>query len=302
MKKTNKITNLKRLNFKNKGIVLSYLTKVFFKIEPSENEKNVYIYYNLLIGTNGYFLSETDLEFISDIKEGIEKRIKTRKKPKSSDIDVFKMILVSKEYLPVVETYKKHFKHNPKREMNIIDAGSNIGLTSLFFLDHFKNANIVCIEPENNNFKVLEYNLQNCAENKIMKIKGGIWNADTFIKIVNDFRDKLDWSFRVEEMSYKIGIQAYTINTIINKVNFSHIDILKIDIEGSEKQIFDSEISDLSFLKITKCLAIEIHDFFDCRKQIYDVLDAYNFSYFNKGELTIAINNNLKKTNYTILE
>jgi FkbM family methyltransferase len=302
MVKTNKITNLKRLNFKNKCIVLSYLTKVFFRIGPSENEKNVYIYYNLLINTNGFFLSETNLEFISEIKEGFEKRIKTRKKPKSSDIDVFKMILVSKEYIPVVETYKKHFKYNSEREMNIIDAGSNIGLTSLFFLDHFKNANIVCIEPENNNFKILEYNLQNCPENKILKINGGIWKTDTFIKIVNDFKDKLDWSFRVEETKDKNGIQAYTINTIIIKVGFLQIDILKIDIEGSEKQIFDPLISDLSFLKVTKCLAIEIHDLFDCRKQIYDVLDFYNFSYFNKGELTIAINNNLKETNFIISE
>lgn len=295
MAKTNKITNLKRLNFKNICIVISYLAKTIFKIEPSENEKNVYIYYNLLIGTNGYFLSETDLEFISVIKEGYEKRIKTRKKPKSSDIDVFKMILVSKEYFPVIETYKKYFKFNPKREMNIIDAGSNIGLTSLFFLDHFNNANIVCIEPENNNFNVLEYNLQNCAENKITKIKGGIWKTDTFIKIVNDFKDKLDWSFRVEETNDKNGIQAYTINTIIINAGFLQIDILKIDIEGSEKQIFDPLNSDLSFLKVTKCLAIEIHDLFDCRKQISNVLDTYDFSYFNQGELTIAVNNNLKE-------
>ena len=68
---------------------------------------------------------------------------------------------------------------------------------------------------------------------------------------------------------------------------------MNIDIEGSEKQIFDKNNSDLEFLKITKCIAIEIHDFFDCRKQIYDILDCYGFTYFNEGELTIAVNSNL---------
>jgi hypothetical protein len=67
-----------------------------------------------------------------------------------------------------------------------------------------------------------------------------------------------------------------------------------MDIEGSEKQVFTSPSSNLDFLKITKCIALEIHDEFDCRSDIYKVLNDFDFKLFNQGELTIGINQNLK--------
>ncbi|WP_310557741.1 FkbM family methyltransferase [Flavobacterium sp.] len=293
MAKTNKISNLRRLNNKNKFIVVLYLIKRILRIEPTKNEENVYVYYNILINSNGNYLSETKSEFVSEINDNFYKCIKTRKKPKSSDLDAFNMIYSKKEYLPIVKVYFENFKIVNETSLNIIDAGSNIGLTSLFFIDYFKKATIVCIEPELENFKILEYNLKNCNDNKVFKINGAVWSTDCNIKIINDFKDKLDWSFRVEETEEDNSIKAFSINTIINTIGFDSIDILKIDVEGSEKQIFDKNSSNLDFLKITKCIAIEIHDFFDCRKQIYDVLDFYGFTYFNEGELTIAYNTNL---------
>lgn len=293
MARTNKISNLKRLNTKNKCIVLLYLIKRILRIQPTKNEENVYVYYNVLINSNGYSFSENKDEFVSELKDDYYKRIKTRKKPKSSDLDAFNMVYSKKEYLPVVKEYLKNFKSEIEKPIHIIDAGSNIGLTALFFIDYFKKVEIVCVEPELENFKILEYNLKNCNDNTIHKINGAIWNTDCHIKIVNDFKDKLNWSFRVEQTIDSNGIKAFSINSIIKNIGFETIDILKIDVEGSEKQIFDKNNSNLEFLKITKCIALEIHDFFDCRKQIYDVLDFYGFSYFNEGELTIAVNSNL---------
>ena len=294
MGKTNKISNLKRLNLKNKCIVIRYLLKTILRIKPSENENNAYIYYNILINSDGYFVEETKNEFITEIKSIFIKRIKTRKKPKSSDLDVFKMIYVAKEYLPAIIAYEENFNQRKDYLLNIIDAGSNIGLTTLFFLDYFKKANIVCVEPEKENFKILEYNLNNNNENNIVKINGAVWSSNTKIKIINDFKDKKDWSFRVEETDDLNGIKAFSINKIIKDNNFRYLDILKIDIEGAEKEVFNPEISDLSFLRITRCIVMEIHDYFDCRKNIYSILDEYGFSYFNKGELTICINRNLQ--------
>jgi FkbM family methyltransferase len=293
MVKTNKISNLKRLNFKNKCIVLLYLIKAFLRIKPEENELSVYIYYNNLINSNGYFLQETENAFISEFKNNFYKCIKTRKKPNSSDLDVFKMIYVSKEYLPAINTYEKNFSNGKDYLLNIIDCGSNIGLTTLFFLDYFKNANIVIVEPENENFKVLEFNLANNNNNNIVKINAAIWSSNTYIKIVNDFKDQLDWSFRVEETKDLNDIKAFSINHLIKECNIEYLDILKIDIEGSEKEIFNTKTSDLSFLRITKCIVMEIHDQFNCRIDIYNVLDDYGFTYFNEGELTICINSNL---------
>ena len=290
MAKTNKFSNLKRLDLKNKLNVISYLFKKTLKIKTSEKENNVYKYYNFLINSNGYLLNETKDVIISEFKNRSIKIIKLRKRP-SSDFDVFQQIFGWFEYQKVVDDYKKNFIIDINHKLNIIDAGSNIGLTSLFFNDNFHEPNIVCIEPEEENFKVLEFNLS--KHKNIYKIKGGLWNSNTYIKVVRDFRDKNDWSFRVEETNDSRAIKAYSINQLVKDYNFEFIDILKIDIEGSEKQIFTTENVDLSFLTITKCIALEIHDEFKCREEINMILINFGFIFFKYGELTIGVNQNL---------
>jgi FkbM family methyltransferase len=291
MIKMNKFTSFKRLNSSNVRIVVIYLIKIILQIKPTREERDIYILYDVLIAVDGSVVEETKNSFILDFKTFFTKRVKIRKRP-SSDMDVFRQINVFKEYLPVVKTYQEHFFNDKEYVLNIIDAGSNIGLTSLFFLDFFKNAKIICIEPDSENFKTLAFNLNN--NYSIIKINGAIWSSNTKIKVVNDFRDKLDWSCRVEETVETSGIQAYSINHLIEANKMQLIDILKIDIEGSEKEIFNLKTSNLDFLKITKCLAIEIHDEFNCRVAIYTILNNYGFSYFEEGELTICINEFLK--------
>ncbi|MBA4277209.1 FkbM family methyltransferase [Flavobacterium sp.] len=289
----NKFINFKRLDLKNTIIVFCYFIKKTFNIRPNLKERSVYNYYNYLIDLNGTLIEETQNYYVTDFKNTINKRIKIRKKP-SSDFQVFIQVFSIQEYLPVVNAYYNNFKNKENRSLNIIDAGSNIGLTSLFFLDHFQNAAIICIEPEPENFKILEFNLDNVKNSKAIIINGAIWSSNCKIKILNDFRDQLNWSFRVEETDQADAITAYSINQLIADNNFEIVDILKIDIEGSEKQIFTHPSSNLDFLKITKCIAIEIHDEFDCREAINRVLIEYGFVLFNEGELTIGINQKLK--------
>lgn len=292
MIKTNKISNLNRLNLRNKWIVFFYLIKRLLKIKQNQKEQKVYVFYNFLINSKGYLIEETQNAYVVNFKNNFFKRIKLRKRP-SSDIDVFQQIYREQEYLHVVNAYNDNFSQKKDSCLNIIDAGANIGLTTLFFLKIFDRANIVCVEPEIKNFKILEFNLDNNSNCKIVKVYGAVWSSNSQIEIVNDFRDKSDWSFRVEETNNNNAISAYSINQLVKENGFKYIDILKMDVEGSEKQIFTSELSNLDFLKITKCIAIEIHDEFNCRQDIYNVLSNYGFTYFNHGELTIGINQKL---------
>lgn len=148
------------------------------------------------------------------------------------------------------------------------------------------------MEPDSSNFEQLNYNV---SKNNINSscLNAGIWSKSGKLNLVKDFRDKNDRSIRVED-SETGTIRAISMMDLIKKYHVKNIDILKIDIEGAEKEIFDKEKSDLSFLNITKCLAIEIHDEFDCRKDIEDVLYEYNFELLKSGELTIGINTLLR--------
>jgi len=284
-----KITNLFRLNFSNKILVLKYLLKRILHLKTSETEKQINEFYFHLIHFNGFLKQENDKDFVSYYPD-FNETIKLRKRP-SSDLNVFAQIYLYKEYQPLVETFQKNFPNEQK--LNILDAGSNIGLTSVFLNHYFPNSNFITIEPDDSNFENVSYNLEANGIKKAIQIKGGLWSKNTNLKIVNDFRDQNDWSFRVEETSEETDLKAFSINYLLDKYNFNYIDILKMDIEGSEKEVLVSANTDTSYLSKTKCVAIEIHDEFNCRQDIYNLLENYNFEFFNSGELTIGINLNL---------
>ena len=287
------INNLRRLNFINILRFLMYKLKKKFKVEPTKAEKHLSAYYTYLVKYDGFLIKETNTYYITNFKSKFCSSLKLRKSP-SSDFNVFYQIIESKEYLPVVTDYKKNFENLENYPLNIIDAGSNIGLTSLFFMEHFQRARIIAVEPDLTNFEILSYNLREKINFEIIKINGAVWSSNSKIKVVNDFRDKSDWSFRVEESNDINSIQAYTINDLANKNNFNFIDILKIDVEGAEKQIFTATDSNLEFLNKTRCIAIEIHDEFECREEIYCILENYGFTIYNEGESLIGINQNLR--------
>lgn len=284
-----KLFQLHRLNFDNKILVLKYLFKRIFKIATSERERIINDYYYHLITNKGIFKVEENDSFISYYPR-YNTIIKLRKRP-SSDLDVFNQVFKDLEYQPVVATFKKYFPNH--KEINIIDAGCNIGLTSLYFSRFFDNANYICIEPDDSNFESMRYNLEKNKVQNVIKVKGGLWSKNTFLNIVRDFRDKNDWAIRVEETSDKTNLEAFSIDYLIKKHHFEVIDILKIDIEGSEKEVITGNSANLYYLSITKCIAIEIHDEFNCREAIYKILEDYNFTYFDDKELTIGVNQNL---------
>ena len=246
----------------------------------------VYNFFSFLGAYNGILVEFNNDAFVGSFPRISNECIQMRRLP-SSDLNVFKQIFHWEEYLPVVEGYKIQFPGWRDHKIRIIDAGSNIGLTSLFFLKHFENSQIACVEPDQDNFKILNFNTSQFSTQKVQKFNAALWSEDTRVEIINDFRDRSDWAKRVSKAD-EGSIEAFSLNRLVEKLKWKSIDILKIDIEGAEKEIFLNKRSNLSFLNITKCLAIEIHDEFDCRSEIYEKLREYKFTFFNAGELTIG--------------
>jgi FkbM family methyltransferase len=281
-----------RLNFKSAIRVFYYLLYRFLKIKITSDQVQLYNFYFHLIRYNGYLKKEDEAYFTS-FYPTLDITIRVRKRT-SSDLRIFELIFYYQEYKEVIAIFKKYF--NKDNALNIIDAGSNIGLASVYFSKYFQNSNLIAIEPDTANFNNLVFNLDNNGLQNSYKIKGGLWSSNTNLKIISDFRDKQDWSFRVEETTEESDVKAYSVQYLMKQYNFDTIDIFKIDIEGSEKEIFTNPKSDISFLSMTKCIVIEIHDEFDCRQAIYDVLTSYNFEFHQYGELTVGINKNLKES------
>ena len=201
-------------------------------------------------------------------------------------MQVFEQIYINGEYDPLIDLLNT----NNIPVINIIDAGSNVGLASMKFLEAFPNCNIICIEPDSGNFSTLQSNLK-VFNHRVKFLQKALWFKEAELYIDNKFRDQADWSKTVSGNANTDlkKVQGISMKDLINLYNLETIDVLKIDIEGSEAEIFKEE-NDLFFLNFVKVIALEIHDEFHCREAIYDILRARNFTIFNSGESTIGIN------------
>jgi FkbM family methyltransferase len=166
----------------------------------------------------------------------------------------------------------------------IIDAGANVGYASVFFASKFPDAKIVSIEPEKSNFDLLVKNTKDYKN--IDCIQSALWNKEGFLQ----FKDCNvgNWSFQLEEYKQlgnsETKIQATTISKILDIYKIDCIDILKIDIEGAEKQLFSYDFE--GWINKVKILFIELHDRKEigCSKAFYSTITKYDFDQYNNGE------------------
>jgi hypothetical protein len=79
---------------------------------------------------------------------------------------------------------------------------------------------------------------------------------------------------------------------LIKIFDISTIDILKIDIEGAEGELFRDRQVALAFLSKVKALGIEIHEDLVDRSVVENTLKEANFEFFLEGESIFAFNKN----------
>jgi FkbM family methyltransferase len=200
-----------------------------------------------------------------------------------SDMIVYNQIFIDEEY----KIIKEILLNVKKDKYQIIDAGANVGYTSLYYaLD--LNADIVAVEPSSNNVIVLNKNIElNQLGYKIEVRKCALsGNSHNKYKIDNHFRDGLDWS-TTTILDTNGEVESISIGDLYIEKKWDFIDLLKIDIEGAEAEIFRS---DLNFLTKTRVIAIEIHEEFISNIEIKTILNNQGFIVFSVGELTVGVN------------
>lgn len=210
-----------------------------------------------------------------------------------SDLQTFSQILLEQEYQPLIKLVGQRM---PLEKIEyIVDAGANIGLTTVYLKRFFSQAKVVAIEPDNENFSMLSRNVESNKLNNVHLLEAGLWDKESSLEISRNFRDSLDWSVTLEEKheskNQPDAIQGLPLSSVKQKFGFPRIDILKIDIEGSERFLFADEATALRTLDGVRYLALEIHDEFDVRPKIERMLVQNNFSFFEAGETVFAHRN-----------
>lgn len=198
--------------------------------------------------------------------------------------------------------FTKNYKINDSKAKikirNIIDGGANIGIESIRFAHYFPNAKIISIEANKSNFEILKKNTENYSN--IIPTHAALFNEEKKLYLnnhqTNNKSDNFNESFSIDsnQTNSSEEVQGVTLSKIILNNNFENIDILKLDIEGAEKYLFDK--SSINWINKIKILIFECPDNDEgasgTTQDIYTVF-SQNKIYFKShicGENLILIN------------
>ena len=151
--------------------------------------------------------------------------------------------------------WKGEFKSTDKLKL-IIDCGANIGCSSLFFYKNHPQSFIVAIEPEEKNFSLLKSNTKEIKT--IRLINSAISCEEHFfdLKKSKDSRAHKVYDEKNQNLSQE---KTFTINDILKEYPENKFDyfLIKIDIEGFEKKLFEKNTEWIDKFKV---IIIELHD------------------------------------------
>lgn len=161
----------------------------------------------------------------------------------------------------------------------VVDAGANIGYTAALFANWWPESKIISIEPDTENYQLAQKNT--CSYPNVTVINGALWNKEVQLSIEAGqedgfvVREITDADSKIKSENLTSGI---SIEKVMEKYNFPQIDFLKMNIEGSEKEIFSENYS--VWLPKTKTMLIELHDGKNsgCSKAVFTAINNYNFS------------------------
>lgn len=158
----------------------------------------------------------------------------------------------------------------------IVDAGANIGLTSVYFANQFPAARILALEPESSNYDLLCRNT--AAYPQVVPIRAALWSSAATLDLVDavgrhsGFRTQMPGV--VEGLPVIGQAAALDMVQLLADYQVERIDILKVDIECSEIEVFAGAAAWLDRVDV---ILIELHDRFrrGCALSFYSAVKDF---------------------------
>jgi FkbM family methyltransferase len=197
----------------------------------------------------------------------------------TSDYDILKQIFVEDEYAPL-----RHLSE-PKC---IVDCGANVGFSSLYFARAYPSARIIAIEPDAGNAAVFQRNLSLYSD-RVELIQSALWSRAARL-VVQHAPVTFEAAITVREAhdQEREDFMAIDIPSILDRFKLPAIDLLKIDIEGAESELFEEPLCH-TWLPRVRNIAIEIHNE-TAKSRFFAAMQQYHCETIESGELTICRN------------
>lgn len=169
--------------------------------------------------------------------------------------------------------YNSYFFKTTKRNPVIIDIGANIGDSIFYFKWLYPESEIFAFEPHPEAFEYLKRNIKRNTFSKIHPYNFGLSDKKQSVNLFVGDSNILGSSTILSDVKYKDGmkeakkIKLEKISTLKEITKLKEIDLIKIDIEGAESELFN----DLQkILPITKKVIIEFHLVPDIKNNSFD--------------------------------
>jgi FkbM family methyltransferase len=146
---------------------------------------------------------------------------------------------------------------NQKKDMTIIDVGSNIGITVQHFRDYAKK--VYAIEPDSDHFEALKKNKEFNNWDNVELFNIALADKDGEMVL-----NKFDNNRTCNSLTNNYGnggekVQTMRFDTFLKKNKIKEVDFCKFDVENAEDMILRSE----GFIKIApriKTIEVEFHN------------------------------------------
>lgn len=133
-----------------------------------------------------------------------------------------------------------------KKDLAVVDLGANVGLATLYFAPYVKK--IYAFEPSPPVFEALKKNTEHLDNVEVFN--EGVAALSQRLLMGSEQAGSLPqkiW-YGDEKPKQQLCADFYDIKTLFEKHNIEHVDLLKIDIEDAEHEVFPSK----EFGKVSK--------------------------------------------------
>jgi FkbM family methyltransferase len=150
-----------------------------------------------------------------------------------------------------------------RQHHTFIDLRANIGVASQYVAGYNPNCSILAVEPAPENIPFLRLNLEHLiATGQCRILEAAVWSRNDCPLHLSSLEADAEYSaLQVKEPREALGdqrrvVRGMTMEAIVRESGFDRVDLLKVDIEGAELQLFSGS---LEWLRKVRTVAVEFH-------------------------------------------
>jgi FkbM family methyltransferase len=154
---------------------------------------------------------------------------------------------------------------NPNEGDTVVDVGAHIGLYSLIAAKRVgPSGKVIAIEPDPENFKILKKNILLNQLSNVEALECAVYSTRGKLRLFLPELEQGRTIFntvmqdRARTSTNFLEVEANTLDNILESINITEVNWIKIDVEGAELEVLKGAVNTLSSNK-NIALVVEIH-------------------------------------------